>query len=247
MPAKTNQNKIAWISILQAITIAAVIIGHIDLAGDMNPKYPIACWIERFQAFQMPVFFFISGFLYVRSSLYNKSFKELIISKWWRLGIPFLFMSILMYAFKLCLPPSTLEHPVSLSFKYALNIIFVPWDGPVPHIWFLMTLFIYFLLTPLYKLTFKNIYSIVFTIVILILVTKIPQLLPYDFNNNILCLRKNCYYGLYFYLGMLAYNYNFVKLCQNFYILFASAILYTIGIIYNYGGRLLIMLVVLYY
>lgn len=70
-----NDNRVAWISILQAITMAAVLIGHVDLAGDMNLKYPIACWIDRLQAFQMPVFFFISGFLYVRSSLFQKSYS----------------------------------------------------------------------------------------------------------------------------------------------------------------------------
>ena len=73
---KCNQKtkRVAWISILQAITMAAVLAGHVDLAGNMNPNYPIACWIDRLQGFQMPVFFFISGFLYVRSSLYSKSY-----------------------------------------------------------------------------------------------------------------------------------------------------------------------------
>lgn len=73
MHSKTTK-RVAWISILQAITITAVLIGHVDLAGDMNPDYPIACWIDRLQVFQMPVFFFISGLLYVRSSLYHKPY-----------------------------------------------------------------------------------------------------------------------------------------------------------------------------
>lgn len=73
-----SQNRVAWISILQAITMAAVLIGHIDLAGDLNPDYPIASWLDRLQAFQMPVFFFISGFLFVRSSLFHKSYSEIV-------------------------------------------------------------------------------------------------------------------------------------------------------------------------
>lgn len=75
MSSNNETKRIAWISILQAITMAAVIIGHIDLAGNQNPNYPIASWLDRLQAFQMPVFFFISGFLFVRSSLFHKSYR----------------------------------------------------------------------------------------------------------------------------------------------------------------------------
>ncbi|MGM9717075.1 MAG: acyltransferase family protein [Prevotella sp.] len=74
MNSNKKTQRVAWISILQAITITAVLIGHVDLAGDMNPDYPTACWIDRLQVFQMPVFFFISGFLYVRSSLFHKPY-----------------------------------------------------------------------------------------------------------------------------------------------------------------------------
>lgn len=74
MNSNKKTQRVAWISILQAITITAVLIGHVDLAGDMNPDYPTACWIDRLQVFQMPMFFFISGFLYVRSSLFHKPY-----------------------------------------------------------------------------------------------------------------------------------------------------------------------------
>ncbi|MGM9717074.1 MAG: hypothetical protein ACI3YQ_02250, partial [Prevotella sp.] len=68
-------------------------------------------------------------------------------------------MSIMMWAFKLCLPSSMLEHPVSLSWDYAFNVLFAPWNGPVRHLWFVETLFLYFLLMPLYKWTLNKKWS----------------------------------------------------------------------------------------
>lgn len=227
-----NNNRVAWISILQAITMAAVLIGHVDLAGDMNPEYPIACWIDKLQAFQMPVFFFISGFLYVRSSLFQKSYFGGVYNKLHRLGIPFLFMSMVMWIFKLCLPSSMLEHPVSLSWEYLFNIFFIPWNGPVRHLWFLETLFLFFLLMPLYKWTLKNKWSSLLWIVLLFGLTYQPyQILGIDSHSDaakVLCLEKDCTFWLFFYLGMVVQKFNLIKYIQNKWAFIVSCVLYYI-------------------
>lgn len=248
-------NRVAWISILQAITIMAVLIGHIDLAGDMNPNYPIACWIDRIQqGFQMPVFFFISGFLFVRSKLYQKPHFFLggvMKSKIKRLVTPFLFMSIIMWGFKLCLPPSMLEHPVTLSWGYAFNVFFAPWNGPVRHLWFVETLFIFFLLMPLYKWTLNNRWSTALWIIILIGLTYHPYRffginLKSDYSK-ILCLEKDCTFWLFFYLGMVVQKYNVIRFVQNKWMLLISCSMYCFNYVHPIGIRNIIGIIGIVY
>lgn len=252
MNNKSTTKKVAWISILQAITITAVLIGHVDLAGDMNQEYPIACWIDRLQVFQMPVFFFISGFLYVRSSLYHKPYLGGVIkSKWIRLGIPFLFMSIIMWIFKLCLPSSMLEHPVSFSWQYAFNVLFAPWNGPVRHLWFVETLFLYFLLMPLYKWTLNNKWSTFLWIAILIGLTYQPYtLLGIDSQSDyakILCLEKDCTFWLFFYLGMVVQKYDLIKYVQKIWVLLLSCPIYYVLCFYPIGTKNLVGIIGIIY
>ena len=221
-------NRVSWISILQAITIAAVVIGHIDLTGDHNPDYPIASWIDYIVQFQMPVFFFISGYLYVRSSLYKKSYIHLMKAKWMRLCIPFLFITIVMYVFKLQLPHDSLAHPVELSGKYIFKMLVDPWNGPARHMWFLFTLFTYFLLMPLYVNTLKNsVYSM-----IMIIVAYLMQVALHEYpilNQSIFSIGRSLNYFLYFYLGMVAMKYDLIKYLQSKYALIICTVLYLLS------------------
>ncbi|MCD8237560.1 MAG: acyltransferase [Prevotellaceae bacterium] len=235
-----SNNRVAWISILQAITMAAVLIGHIDLAGNMNPDYPIASWLDTLQAFQIPVFFFISGFLFVRSSSFAKGLISggVIQSKVIRLGIPFLFLSFSMWGLKLCLPASTLEHPISVSWEYFLKIFLMPFKGPCPHIWFLETLFILFLLMPTYKWTLNNKMATTAWIVLLFFLT----FAPYKYigisgeYENVLCLNQICRFWVYFYLGMVVQKYGLIRYFQNRWVLTISAALYYAAVIKGWGA-----------
>lgn len=236
-----STDRVAWISILQAITMAAVLIGHIDLAGDMNPNYPVACWIDRLQAFQMPVFFFISGFLFVRSSLFQRSYLDLVKNKLVRLGIPFLFMSFVMWGVKLCLPQTMLEHPVSLSWNYLFNVFFVPWNGPIRHLWFLETLFLFFILVPVYKWTLDNRWTSILWVAVLIGLTYQPyRIFGIDPNSDaakILCLEKDCTFMLFFYLGMVVKKYDLIKYIQNKYAFVVSCVVYYVLCVSPWGIR----------
>lgn len=52
-----KKERIAWISILQALSIAAIVVGHLDIDGDFNPEHPIANWIENLMRFSLGAFF----------------------------------------------------------------------------------------------------------------------------------------------------------------------------------------------
>lgn len=147
-----------------------------------------------------------------------------------RLVVPFLFMSFAMWAFKLCLPPSMLEHPVSLSWKYLFNVLFVPWRGPVIHLWFVETLFLFFLLMPLYKWTLKSKWSSLLWIVLLFGLTYQPyQIFGIDSHSDaakVLCLESDCAFWLFFYLGMVVQKFDLIKYVQNKWAFIVSCILY---------------------
>lgn len=51
------KQRIEYISIINAIAIIAVMIGHLDVTGvNQDPNTPIANVIEKFGSFQMPLF-----------------------------------------------------------------------------------------------------------------------------------------------------------------------------------------------
>lgn len=230
MKSETSKiSKVAWISILQAIAIASIVAGHIDLDGDMNPDHPIATWIDAFVQYHLPSFFFISGYLYVRSSLFNKSYKDLLNAKVQRLFVPFLFITIVMFVFKLLLPQSVLSNKVELSGEYVISMLFVPWNGPARHMWYLESLFTFFALMPLYKRTLKENKPICAILMLIAAWTIqfiagrfIHTALPFAFDRSMT-------YFLFFYLGMVVMKFNLISYLQNIYALLLSAALYVLG------------------
>lgn len=170
------KEKVAYISIINAIAIIAVIIGHLDIAGDKSVGTPVVNVIERFGAFQMPLFMCVSGFLFAMTSGYRKKYSDLVKNKVIRLLIPFVCLSLFTFAFKLCLPSSMLKHEVGFNAGYIFKIFFIPFRGPVPHLWFVISLFTIFLFTPILKKTMGKTMFIVMTFLLLSMLTFTPPI-----------------------------------------------------------------------
>ena len=64
-------NKITWVSILQGWSMLLVVIGHIMLTNIFqNEATPVTAFIEKnIYSFHMPLFMFISGFLFYHTKL----------------------------------------------------------------------------------------------------------------------------------------------------------------------------------
>ena len=102
------KKKIEWLSILQGWSMLLVVIGHITLTNTFrDPQYPIAACVERIvYSFHMPLFMFISGFLFHWTKIRKKTrFSVVIREKLMRLGIPFLFFTIMAVLPKLLFAP----------------------------------------------------------------------------------------------------------------------------------------------
>lgn len=215
--------KAAYISIINAIAIIAVVIGHLDVTGPNNdPNTPIANIIASFGDFQMPLFMCVSGFLFAMTSGYRKTYKELVKSKVRRLIVPFLFLSLFTFCFKLCLPASMLEHGVGLTPQYIFKIFFVPFRGPVPHLWFVVSLFTIFLLTPILKWTVKGKYRTIGAFAVLAAISITPP------RTEILALDHTAIFTVWFYLGMVAELKGWFNKLDSWGVLAISTLLYAI-------------------
>jgi len=113
-----------YIDILKGIGVLLVIIGHL-----VDYNSPLKIWIY---SFHMPLFFFISGFLYKKN---NKNLKLFIKKKFKSLLIPYFIFNIISLIF----------NPLYISnIDEVINGIFyikssVPWNSSL---WFLPILFI---------------------------------------------------------------------------------------------------------
>jgi fucose 4-O-acetylase-like acetyltransferase len=153
-----RENKIVWLQILQGWSMLLVVIGHITLTGIFtNPTTPFSAAIERIvYSFHMPLFMFVSGWLYYFTRLSrDKSFTETIVDKLKRLGIPFLFFTLLTILPKVALG-SMMKHPVHFTYQYFVNVFFLLKENPLGEMWFVVSLLVLMLLFVVYKVALKS-------------------------------------------------------------------------------------------
>ena len=156
--AAKNTNII--IETLKSIAICLVVVGH-SLPTKLIEENVHSVIVVRniIYSFHMPLFMFISGFLFVKYSLSNtdKYHNEIsfIISKFKLLIIPYIALQLLGFLLKGFVNDYSYGH-YEFSLIYYLNGLVNPADSSVPMYWFLLTLFIIFLFHPIWKIIFKS-------------------------------------------------------------------------------------------
>lgn len=192
--------KINSILILQGWAMLWVIIGHAPLnsAGE-NP--PLVQWLVDFAySFHMPLFVFISGYLFHLTRIsQNFAYKDIISDKLIRLGIPYLFFTFVTMVIKY-VAPGAVTRKVSLSLTYLCEALINPSDGPLNELWFVMMLFCLFALYPLWQQ--GGIKGIIIATGCMLVYHIIPV-----FSPNILSASSFCRNAIYFSLGVLAARY----------------------------------------
>ena len=181
---KTN-NYFNWVLISKGIGILLVVIGH--FYPDNSPQY----WdgvIAFIYSFHMPLFFVLSGFLYVHL---KTPYSVLISSKIKRLVYPFISIATLFFVIKYFSGIFFhLEHPVNLESLYAL--LTNPIASYMPLLWFVYTLFLMFLIYPLLRMLIANNFVIIGIFIILNLV----------FGHDYIVFGKALSYIPYFIIGV---------------------------------------------
>lgn len=164
--------------------------------------------------YQMPLFFSLSGFLFLRSLTNPIKFKNLIFNKFRRLIIPFF-----VFAFGFMIPIKILlNYPnyIGASFYRIVYLLFTCEDAG--HLWYLPTLFfIFVIIFILYRISKiilkKDLICLIFIGISLVILNIINiRLNTFSLVNNTII------YSIYFFFGMLI-NYFKVHNCDiNVYI-----------------------------
>lgn len=182
-----------------------VVIGHCDITDDYK-KLWIFKWVY---SFHMPVFFFISGYLFALTNPKDKTEQNSTIKflkkKFKRLFIPFLFINSVIFLIKATLinDKNMMQHPVSLNIK---SFIYSTFIHPLGFMWFLPALLVIFcIIYPLHShmQEFNHKYSII------LLLMAIASGVFYAFIPSIefMQISRGIYYSSYFILGILYYIY----------------------------------------
>ena len=190
--------RIDWISILQGWSMLLVVIGHVTLTNKFNdPSTPISTMIETIiYRFHMPLFILISGFLYHRTA-FNSPPLQMLTNKVRRLLIPYFFFSFFTLLLKMSVNP-LMKRPINNPFSEVISILFFPPENPLGEMWFISTLFIIFLLTPIFKSSIQNLsHTFIAIIFFITLYIFFPS------GINIFSLSLVSKYILYFYIGIL--------------------------------------------
>lgn len=188
-------NLIKEVDYIKGIAILLVFIGHAATPSFLPRPYTYEYIVQAIYSFHMPLFFLISGFLSYKITDMNlkKNYIKFIKNKFYRLCIPFLTISfitnLMVIAIKIIV-----NSPLSInSILDMIKIIFLyPETGIMGALWFLYTLFIISIISPiLIKFPLK-------------LVIVLAFLLNIFVPNNIyfLSISRVCFFLVYFLIGV---------------------------------------------
>lgn len=217
----TTTNKINWLSVLQGWSMLLVVIGHVTLTNVFeNPETPVSAEIERIiYSFHMPLFMFISGFLFYLTKIgRNKNYRETIGDKAKRLLIPYAAFTCVTFFLKYAFNP-LMRRPVGFSWSEVLDILTFT-SNPLAEMWFVSTLFVLFLFFPLYKWSLGNKARSG-----LLFCTALLVYFFFPKDIELFCISYASKYLLFFYTGILVSKYGGGKFFDNTALLLCGAVL----------------------
>ena len=196
-----KNNKIIFINILQAFAILTVFLGHALRIYHSGGWYfhkgetvLICDIIDKFiYSFHMPLFVFLSGYLFFANFDKIKNLNEYILKRIKRLLLPFLTVG-LFYVIPLICIVNPLDKDIVFYYKNFLNLKFC-W-----HLWFLPMLFI---VNSIFAILFINAKTINKFIILPILI--ILNLIQIQGPQS--CIYTVPTYLIYFYLGCIFFEY----------------------------------------
>ena len=243
-----GDKRINWLLILQGWAMLWVVIGHAPLGEPgAGPAWETALYRIAY-SFHMPLFMLVSGWLFYRTRLVGSGgvsgsssgssegsgsgwrYGAVLRDKALRILLPGLVFSLIALALKVAFP-GEMERQVSLSAGAVLHTYLYPYDNALPELWFLVTLFWMFALTPLWRVVLRRPWSQWLVLALLVGLWFLPL------RTGLLCLDKVCTHALWFYLGMVVSKEDFAARClapRLWLPLLASAAIYLLGLYLEY-------------
>lgn len=197
METTKSHSKLYYITFLQVIGPIFVIIGHM-LNG--MPYNSILQNIKDFiYVFHMPLFFFISGYLFsYKNGLKDKKYLEFMKKKALRLLLPYFVFNIIFFLPKILMSDFIVDQ-VEISFEYLLDMLLIPRRSSLGHLWFLFGLFLIYALSPIWDYIIRKNKKILWVLIIVLFMV----LYIFPLNTNIFAINDLCNDTLYFVIGLL--------------------------------------------
>lgn len=199
-----SHQRILLLDIARSICIILVVIGHF-YPDTATPEYKIfRQWIY---AFHMPVFFFISGYLYLRFQDNKEQLHLFLNKKFNRLMIPYFITSFIVIVMKLIMQNGgNIDNPVS-CFSF-IKVFYRPEAGY--YLWFIWSLFSIFLVVPWIKTKRGRILLLVISLLLhySILAVELTDKEAILAVVDIFALKQTAKMLVWFVLGMLCVDFN---------------------------------------
>lgn len=204
-----KSTRLESITVLQTFGIFLVVLGHSYAIGVPRPF--LYEWLHTvIYSFHMPLFIFISGFLFYFSGGYRESYFHMLRKKAIKLLLPYVVISSLAFLPKVILSQYALRK-TELTLASFLSNIFYPLENVLGHFWFLPTLFMLFVtIAIIIKVFSKSANWVVLTTIVVVLIYLSNYYL--GISIKLLNLSGTLHYLLFFWAGFLiAYHWNFCK------------------------------------
>jgi fucose 4-O-acetylase-like acetyltransferase len=194
-------NRIEGITKLQSVCIFLVVLIHSVPISEMESN---PFWVVRGHhfifIFIMPLFMFLAGYLFILTNLERDiSYPRFMFKKAKRLLIPYFVIGSVAFVIKSMFSRYAVR-PIAFDLTHYVRGILYPLENPIILFWFLPTLFLIFLLAPVFKrLLIMNNKFLIVAILLLLELLFILNPVRIRFLN----LMGVAEYLIYFYAGCL--------------------------------------------
>ena len=201
----SKKKQLNFIAFAYAIGIVLVIFGHsFPLGRTVVPEITLS--LRAFiYSFHMPLFFYISGMLIKYSSddggLYRgMAYSTFILKKAAKLLTPYFILALIAMVPKYFVV-EYISDSVSLNADYFIRTFLIPRENVWGHFWFIPVLFILFCFSYLLlKIVRRTWLTVLFTSLLVFINC-------YPVNMGWFGIRDICFYGIYFWSGIITSDY----------------------------------------
>lgn len=214
-----NDGKIAWLAVLQGFSMLLVVLGHVTLSNEfMDPRSPLTAAMERvIYSFHMPLFIFVSGWLFCLTCLSRDvSYRATMRKKLIRLGIPFAGFTLIATVVKLVLS-QWVRRPVDSRELIDTFVLFS--SNPLGEMWFIIVLLILMTFYPVYRWLMRNDALIWGLCGALALYAVVPDDITYFQLSRVIRM------SVYFMAGIICCRYSVIERYASRWYVFAVALM----------------------
>lgn len=205
-----------WLSIVREITITLVVMYHVrmqDFSTHQNYTF-ISDIYNLFNTMRMPTFIFVSGaLLYYTRIAKGWGIGRLYLDKIVRVGVPLLFCTIIGCLSQIVFN-GFVKHPHPVTVQTFLLSLVTCDEMPWPHRWYMMELLVLMSLYPIYSLAIQKQWRAALFGLLVVVLYIFDFTAPVSHNwFYIFTVNK---YLPYFYLGVVAFHYQWWQYLRNY-------------------------------